>query len=99
MNPLSLSELMASFKAGVASAPKLVLPITGGSCSEPANKKQKKEAQRRVQHVGCKDSSSNPSGLTFQFPFPKKIFSLKIILTMMPWLYLVSSRDFWSTMF
>jgi hypothetical protein len=45
---------MASFKnqAGAASAPKLVLPITGGSCSEPANKKQKKEAQRRVQHVG-----------------------------------------------
>ena len=31
---------------------KLVLPIIGGSCSEPANKKQKKEAQRRVQHVG-----------------------------------------------
>jgi hypothetical protein len=45
---------MASFKnpAGTASAPKLILPITGGSCSEPANKKQKKEAQRRVQHVG-----------------------------------------------
>jgi hypothetical protein len=39
-------------QAGAASAPKLVLPITGGSCSEPANKKQKKEAQRRVQHVG-----------------------------------------------
>jgi hypothetical protein len=33
------------------SATKLVLPITGGSSSEPANKKQKKEAQRRVQHV------------------------------------------------
>jgi hypothetical protein len=30
----------------------LVLPIIGGSSSEPANKKQKKEAQRRVQHVG-----------------------------------------------
>jgi hypothetical protein len=29
-----------------------VLTITGGSCSEPANKKQKKESQRRVQHVG-----------------------------------------------
>jgi hypothetical protein len=43
---------MASFKAGVALAPKLILPITGGSSSEPANKKQKKEAQRRVQHVG-----------------------------------------------
>ena len=47
-------ELMALFnnQARAASAPKLVLPITGGSCSEPANKKQKKEAQRRVQHVG-----------------------------------------------
>jgi hypothetical protein len=45
---------MASFKnqARTASTPKLILPITGGSCSEPPNKKQKKEAQRRVQHVG-----------------------------------------------
>jgi hypothetical protein len=34
------------------SATKLVFPITGGSSFEPANKKQKKEAQRRVQHVG-----------------------------------------------
>jgi hypothetical protein len=34
------------------SATKLVLPITGGSSSKPANKKQKKEAQTRVQHVG-----------------------------------------------
>jgi hypothetical protein len=33
-------------------ATKLVLPITCGSSSEPANKKQKKEAQRRVHHVG-----------------------------------------------
>jgi hypothetical protein len=31
---------------------KLVLPIIGGSSSETANKKQKKEAQRRVQHIG-----------------------------------------------
>jgi hypothetical protein len=45
---------MASFnsQAKAASATKLVLSITGGSCSEPVNKKQKKEAQRRVQHVG-----------------------------------------------
>jgi hypothetical protein len=50
----STFELMASSKtqAEAASATKLVLPITGGSCSEPANKKQKKEIQRRVQHVG-----------------------------------------------
>jgi hypothetical protein len=54
VNSLPLFELIASIKnqAGTASAPKLILPITGGSCSEPANKKQKKEAQRRVQHVG-----------------------------------------------
>jgi hypothetical protein len=50
----STIELMASFNNQVVAplATKLVLPITGGSCSEPANKKQKKEAQRRVQHVG-----------------------------------------------
>jgi hypothetical protein len=34
------------------SATKPVLLITGGSGSEPANKKQKKEARRRVHHVG-----------------------------------------------
>jgi hypothetical protein len=34
------------------SATKLVLPITGGSSSELANKKKKKKTQRRVQHVG-----------------------------------------------
>jgi type IV pilus biogenesis protein CpaD/CtpE len=50
----STVELMASFnnQTEIASAMKLVLPITGGSYLEPANKKQKKEAQRRVQHVG-----------------------------------------------
>jgi hypothetical protein len=49
----STVELMASFnnQAKAPSVTKLVLPITGGSSSEPANKKQKKEAQRRVQHV------------------------------------------------
>jgi hypothetical protein len=55
VNSLPLIELMASFnnQAEVFSATKLlVLPITGGSGSEPANKKQKKEAHRRVQHVG-----------------------------------------------
>jgi hypothetical protein len=39
-------------QAMAPSATKLVLPIMGGSSSEPANKKQKKEAQRMVQHVG-----------------------------------------------
>jgi hypothetical protein len=39
-------------QAVAPSTTKLVLPITGGSSSEPANKKQKKEAERRVQHVG-----------------------------------------------
>jgi hypothetical protein len=50
----STFELMASFsnQAKASSAMKLVFPLTGGSNLEPANKKQKKEAQRRVQHVG-----------------------------------------------
>jgi hypothetical protein len=39
-------------QAASPSATKLVLLITGGSSFEPANKKQKKEAQKRVQHVG-----------------------------------------------
>jgi hypothetical protein len=41
---------MASFsdQAEASSATKLVFPITGGLGLEPANKKQKKEAQRRV---------------------------------------------------
>jgi hypothetical protein len=45
---------MASYndQAVAPSVTKLVLPITGGSSSEPTNKKQKKEAHRRVQHVG-----------------------------------------------
>jgi hypothetical protein len=49
--------------------------------------------------LGYKDPSSDPSGLTSQLPSPRKTFSLKTILTMMLWLYLVSPRDFWSTMF
>jgi hypothetical protein len=63
----STFELMASFNNQVVapSATKLVLPITGGSSSEPANKKQKKEAQRRVQYVGV------------QRPFIKSKWSLK----------------------
>jgi hypothetical protein len=50
----SIVVTMASHnnQAVAPSATKLVLPITSGSSSEPANKKQKKEAQRRVQHVG-----------------------------------------------
>jgi hypothetical protein len=39
-------------QAAAPSATRRVLPITGGSSSKPANKKQKKEAKRRVQHVG-----------------------------------------------
>jgi hypothetical protein len=50
----STFELMASFNNQLEAplATKLVLPIIGSSSLEPANKKQKKEAQRRVQHVG-----------------------------------------------
>jgi hypothetical protein len=49
--------------------------------------------------LGCKDPSSDPSGPTSQSPSPRRIFSSKIILTTMLWLYHVSSKDFWSIMF
>jgi hypothetical protein len=49
--------------------------------------------------LGCKDPSSDPSGPISQSPSPRRIFSSKTILTTMLWLYLVSLRDFWSTMF
>jgi hypothetical protein len=41
-----------SHQASSAGMTMLVLLVTGGSSFEPTNKKQKKEAQRRVQHVG-----------------------------------------------
>jgi hypothetical protein len=90
---------MASFnnQAEAASATKLVLPITGGSCSEPANKKQKKEARRPREGynmLGCRDPSSSQNGLTSQLPSPKRTFISRITLTTMLWSYLVSSRDF-----
>jgi hypothetical protein len=43
---------MTNRQASSLGLEKLVLPITGGSSFEPSNKKQRKEAQRRVQHVG-----------------------------------------------
>ena len=50
----STVETMVSFNNQVVapSVTKLVLPITGDSSSEPANKEKKKKAERRVQHVG-----------------------------------------------
>jgi hypothetical protein len=43
---------MMALQSKQPSVTKLVLPITGGSTSELDNKRQKKEARRRVQHVG-----------------------------------------------
>jgi hypothetical protein len=50
----SMTMIMASQgdQAVSPSVMKLVFPTTGASSSKPANKKQKKEAQRIVQHVG-----------------------------------------------
>jgi hypothetical protein len=70
-------------QAMAPSATKLVLPITGGSSFEPANKKQKKEAQRRVQHVGVQGPFIKSKWSHIQSPSLRKTFSSKIILTMM----------------
>jgi hypothetical protein len=49
--------------------------------------------------LGCRDPSSSQNGLTSQSPSPRRTFSSKITLIMMLWSYLVSLRNFWSTMF
>jgi hypothetical protein len=42
--------------------------------------------------------SSSPNGLMYRLHFLKKTFSLRIILTMMPWSYYVSLKGSWFTM-
>jgi hypothetical protein len=49
---LTSTTVMMALQSKQPSVTKLVLPITGGSTSELDNKRQKKEARRRVQHVG-----------------------------------------------
>jgi hypothetical protein len=49
--------------------------------------------------LGCRDPSSSQNGPIFQSPSPRRTFSSKITLIMMLWSYLLSLRDFWSTMF
>jgi hypothetical protein len=74
-------------QAASPSATKLVLLTTGGSSFEPANKKQKKEAQHKKEYnmLEYKYLSSSPNGPMYRLLFIKKTFSLRITLTMMPW--------------
>jgi hypothetical protein len=75
----STLESMASFNNQVVapSATKLVLPIIGESSSEPANKKQKKEAQRRVQHVGVQGPFIKSKWSHIPITFSQEDFQLK----------------------
>jgi hypothetical protein len=90
VNSLPLIELMASFDNQVVapSATKLVLPITGGSSAEPANKKQKKEAQRRVQHVGVQGPF-----VTFYFVFGTLVCSLTQFVEKVPFQALFEEKQ------
>jgi hypothetical protein len=51
---MTMMKSMTSFNTSSPSSKKLILSITGGSSFEPTNKKQKKEPQRKVQHVGVR---------------------------------------------
>jgi hypothetical protein len=64
-------------QAVAPSTTKLVLPITGGSSSEPANKKHKKEAQRRVQHVGVQGPFIKSKWSHIPITFTKEDLQLK----------------------
>jgi hypothetical protein len=59
------------------SATKLMLLITSGSSSEPANKKQKKEVQRRVQHVGVQGPFIKSKWSHIPITFSQKDLQLK----------------------
>jgi hypothetical protein len=54
-----------------------VLPIIGVSSSEPANKKQKKEAHRRVQHVGVQGPFIKSKWSHVPITFSKEDLQLK----------------------
>jgi hypothetical protein len=64
-------------QATTPSATTLVLPIIGGSSSEPANMKQKKEAQRRVQHVGVQGPFIKSKWSHIPINFSQKDLQLK----------------------
>jgi hypothetical protein len=64
-------------QAEAASATKLVLPITCGSCSKPANKKQKKESQRMVQHVGVQGPFNKSKWSHIPITFSQEDLQLK----------------------
>jgi hypothetical protein len=70
---------MASYnnQAEAPSVTKLVLPIIGGSSSEPANKKHKKEAQRRVQNVGVQGPFIRSKWSHIPITFSQKDLQLK----------------------
>jgi hypothetical protein len=92
---------MASFnnQAEAASATKLVLSITGGSCLEPANKKQKKKTQRRVQHVGVQGPFIKSKWSHIPITFSQEDLQLKDYPHNDAMVISCVIRDFWSIMF
>jgi hypothetical protein len=57
----------------------------------------KKEAQRRVQHVGVQGPFIKSKWSYVSITTLKRTFSLRIIPTMMPWSYHVSLKGSWFT--
>ena len=87
-------------QAEVSSATKLlVLPIAGGSGSEPANKKQKKEAQRRVQHVGVQGPFIKSKWSHIPITFSQEDLQLKDYPHNDAMVISCVIKDLWSTMF
>jgi hypothetical protein len=54
-----------------------VLPIIGDSTSEPDNKRQKKEAQRRVDHVGVQGPFTRSKWSHIPITFSQEDLQLK----------------------
>jgi hypothetical protein len=85
-----MTKSMAVHQTSSPSLENLVFPITGGSSFKLINKKQKKETQRRVQHVGVLGPYIKSKWSHIPLPFLKTIFISRIIHIGMLWLCLVS---------
>jgi hypothetical protein len=72
-------------------------PDHGGSSLEPTTKVIRKKLSEGYNMLVSKDPTSNLNCLTSQLSSPKKISSSRTIHTMRPWLYLVLSKVFLST--
>ena len=76
----------------------LYSPLREDQASNQPTRGRRMKPKEECKMYGFREPTTSRSGLISRSPSPKKIFSSRIIHIVMPWLYLVLSRDFLSTM-